>query len=127
MKRGTYIILVLTCITLLFTTLVAIFIRSCQRSAIYSNDGSEIGYSLIRGETPTNLLYIGPKTLSAIASVKKDNLMLYIKNGDEPNIGDNKADFRIIYSADNHDVLGLRLKRMAGRSYEVLGFWTPRE
>ena len=127
MKRGTWIIIVLTGGALLFTALTAIFIRSCQSSVIYANDGAEIGYSLLHGQAPTHLVYIGPATLSAIAAIKPQNPMLYIEGGDDPDYGDGKADYRIIYRADNRNILGLRLKRAAGRSYEVLGFWTPRE
>ena len=127
MKRGTWIIIVLTGGALLFTALTAIFIRSCQSSVIYANDGAEIGYSLLHGQAPTHLVYIGPATIAAIAAIKPQNPMLYIEGGDDPDYGDGKADYRIIYRADNRNILGLRLKRAAGRSYEVLGFWTPRE
>ena len=127
MKRVTWIIIVLTGGALLFTALTAIFIRSCQSSVIYANDGAEIGYSLLHGQAPTHLVYIGPATIAAIAAIKPQNPMLYIEGGDDPDYGDGKADYRIIYRADNRNILGLRLKRAAGRSYEVLGFWTPRE
>ena len=127
MKRGTWIIIVLTGGALLFTALTAIFIRSCQSSVIYANDGAEIGYSLLHGQAPTHLVYIGPATIAAIAAIKPQNPMLYIEGGDDPDYGDGKADYRIIYRADNRNILGLRLKRAARRSYEVLGFWTPRE
>ena len=127
MKRGTWIIIALTSGILLFTALMAIFIRSCQTSVIYANDGAEIGYSLLHGQAPTHLVYIGPATIAAIAAIKPQNPMLYIEGGDDPDYGDGKADYRIIYRADNRNILGLRLKRAAGRSYEVLGFWTPRE
>ena len=127
MKRGTWIIIALTGGALLFTALTAIFIRSCQSSVIYANDGAEIGYSLLHGQAPTHLVYIGPATIAAIAAIKPQNPMLYIEGGDDPDYGDGKADYRIIYRADNRNILGLRLKRAAGRSYEVLGFWTPRE
>ena len=96
-------------------------------SAIYWNDGADIGYSLLRGQTPTNLVFIDPATLDAIAAITPQKPVLYIEGGDEPDFGDGKADCRIIYRADNRNVLGLRLKRATGRSYEVLGFWTPRE
>ena len=127
MKRGTWIIIVLTGGVLLFTALTAIFIRSCQSSVIYTNDGAEIGYSLLRGQTPTNLVYIGPATIAAIAAITPHNPSLYIEGGDDPEYGDGKADYRIIYRADNRNIMGLRLRRAAGRSYDVLGFWTPRE
>ena len=127
MKRGTWIIIALTSGALLFTALTAIFIRSCQSSVIYANDGAEIGYSLLRGHTPTNLVYIGPATIAAIAAITPHNPSLYIEGGDDPDYGDGKADYRIIYRADNRNILGLRLRRAAGRSYDVLGFWTPRE
>ena len=127
MKRGTWIIIVLTGGALLFTALTAIFIRSCHSSVIYANDGAEIGYSLLRGQTPTNLVYIGPATIAAIAEITPQNPVLYIEAGDDPDYGDRKADFRIIYRAENRNILGLRLKRALGRSYEILGFWTPRE
>ena len=127
MKRGTWIIIALIGGALLFTALTAIFIRSCQSSVIYANDGADIGYSLLHGQAPTHLVYIGPATIAAIAAIKPQNPMLYIEGGDDPDYGDGKADYRIIYRADNRNILGLRLKRAAGRSYEVLGFWTPRE
>ena len=127
MKRGTWIIIVLTGGALLFTALTAIFIRSCQSSVIYANDGAEIGYSLLHGQAPTHLVYIGPATIAAIAAITPQKPVLYIEGGDDPDYGDGKADYRIIYRADNRNILGLRLKRAAGRSYEVLGFWTPRE
>ena len=127
MKRGTWIIIVLTGGALLFTALTAIFIRSCQSSVIYANDGAEIGYSLLSGQTPTNLVFIGPATVVAIAAITPLKPVLYIESGDDPDYGDGKADYRIIYRADNRNILGLRLKHAAERSYEILGFWTPRE
>ena len=127
MKRGTWIILALTSLALLFTALTAIFIRSCQSSVVYANDGAEIGYSLLRGPTPTNLVSIGPAAIAAVAAITPQKPVLYIEGGDDPDYGDGKADYRIIYWVDNRNILGLRLKRAVGRSYEVLGFWTPRE
>ena len=127
MKRGTWIIILLTGGALLFTALTAIFIRSCQTSVIYTNDGADIGYSLLRSQAPTNLVYIGPAAIAAIAAITPKNPVLYIEGGDDSEYGDGKADFRIIYRADDRNILGLRLKRATDRSYEVLGFWTPRE
>ena len=127
MKRGTWIIIALTGGALLFTALTAIFIRTCQTSDIYTNDGAEIGYTLLRGQIPTNLVYIGPAAIDAITAITPQKPVLYIEGGDDPDYGNGKADYRIIYRADNRNILGLRLRRAAGRSYEVLGFWTPRE
>jgi hypothetical protein len=127
MKRGTWIIIVLTSGVLLLTALTAIFIRSGQTAVIYANDGADIGYALLRGQAPTNLVYIGSATTAAITAITPKNPVLYIEGGDDPDYGDGKADYRIIYRADNRNILGLRLKRATGRNYEILGFWTPRE
>lgn len=112
---------------LLITALTAIFIHSCQTAVIYANDGADIGYALLRGQAPTNLVNIGPATIAAITAITPQKPVLYIKGGDNPDYGDGKADYRIIYRADNRNILGLRLKRATGRNYEILGFWTPRE
>lgn len=125
MKRGAWIIIVLTGGVLLFTTLTSTFIRTCQNSTILANDGAEIGYSLLRGRTPTNLVYIGPTTIAAIAAIASKEPVFYIEDGDDPDYGDGEADFRIIYRAEHRNILGLRLKHVDGRSYETLGFWTP--